>query len=113
MNIIIGMISPETNCAPKPASNSASFSAANRASLSRRRPNTFVNSCPVNASSTCALRAPVRRHCDTNSACERFMTRPASAMLTGIVTKAIDARTGERQTIIPTTPITMSSEPRS
>ena len=28
MNIIIGMISPETNCAPKLALNSSSFSSA-------------------------------------------------------------------------------------
>ena len=35
MNISTGMISPDTNCAPKPAVNSASFSRAKTSSTSR------------------------------------------------------------------------------
>ena len=95
MNIIIGIISPEMNCAPKLAANSSSFCASKRSSTSRRRPNTLVSSCPVNASSTSALRVPVCRHCATNSGWDRFMTSLAISMLTGMVTRAISARVGE------------------
>ena len=44
MNIIIGMISPDTNCAPKLALNSSSFSSANRCSTSAwAKPNTLTS----------------------------------------------------------------------
>ena len=62
MNIIVGMISPETNCAPKRPSNSSSFSSANVLSTSSWRPNTLTSACPVKVSSMWALSLPVRRH---------------------------------------------------
>ena len=51
MNIIDGMMIPETNCAPKLASKSSSFFSRNASSTSRRRPNTRTSSWPVNVSS--------------------------------------------------------------
>ena len=65
MNIIAGMIRPDTNCAPKLASNSFSLCSAKACSTSCRRPNTVTSSCPVNVSSMCALSRPVVFHCVT------------------------------------------------
>ena len=59
MNIIAGMMMPEMNWAPKLAWNSSSFCSAKPSSTSRWRPNTLTSSCPVNASSICALSWPV------------------------------------------------------
>ena len=83
MNIITGMIRPETNCAPKDALNSSSFSSAKTSSTSRCRPNTFTRSWPVNVSSMCALSRPVRRHCWMNIPCDRFMIRAVTHIATG------------------------------
>ena len=46
MNIIAGMMMPETNWAPKLASNSSSFFSPNAASTSRCRPNTLHQLVP-------------------------------------------------------------------
>ncbi len=43
MNIITGMISPETNCAPKLALNSSSFCRSNSRSASCWRPKTLTS----------------------------------------------------------------------
>ncbi len=59
MNIIDGMMIPETNCAPKLALNSSSFFAPNACSTSLRRPKTVTSSWPEKASSTWAFSAPV------------------------------------------------------
>ena len=79
MNIIIGMISPETNCAPKLASYSSSFSSAKRCSTSSWRPKTLTSAWPEKVSSMWALSWPVRRHCSMNMPCERFMIAPVDA----------------------------------
>ena len=58
----------------------------------------------------CALRAPVRRHCCTNSPCERFITCRATSIVSGTETRATIASSGEIQNIIPSTATTVSSE---
>ena len=110
MNIITGMIRPLTNCAPKDALNSSSFSSANVRSTSACRPNTLTRSWPVKVSSMWALRRPVRRHCWMNIPCERFMIRAVTTIVIGTVTSATSASVGEIQNIIDITPMTVSSE---
>jgi hypothetical protein len=110
MNIIIGMMSPEMNWAPKLEVNSFSFLSRNTSSTSGRRPNTFTSSWPVNASSMWAFRAPVWAHCATNSFCERFAICPVARIDSGMVTRAISASSGEITNIIASTPIRVSSE---
>ena len=110
MNIIAGMISPDTNCAPKLASYSFSLCSAKACSTSRRRPNTFTSSWPVNVSSMCALSRPVVFHCVTKWPCERRAIALVTDIDSGIVTSAIRASSGEMTNIIVTTPTTVSSE---
>ena len=85
MNIIAGLMMPEMNWAPKLASYSSSFVGANRSSTSRWRPNTFTSAWPVNASSTCALSAPVCCHWAMNCFCERLAICRVTSSDSGIV----------------------------
>ena len=90
MNIIAGMMMPETNWAPKLASYSSSFLAANGASTSRWRPKTLTSSWPVKASSIWRVeRAGVRPLRD-----EQLLRALGDLRVTstdsGIVTSAID-----------------------
>ena len=95
MNIIAGMMIPETNWAPKLAWNSSSFLSAKPASTSRCRPNTLTSSWPVNASSIWPFSAPVCVHCAMNCFCERFAIVLVTSIDSGTVTSAISASNGE------------------
>ena len=72
MKNIVGMISPETNCAPKLEVNRRSFLAAKTASTSACRPNTLTSDWPVKASSMWPFSSPVAFHWETNSFCDRL-----------------------------------------
>ena len=110
MNVMAGMISPDTNCAPKLASYSSAFFCRNRSSTSRCRPNTFTSACPVYVSSICPFSSPVCFHCATNSFCERLAISAVVTSVSGTVTSAISASVGERMNIITSTPSTVSSD---
>ena len=110
MNIVTGMIVPDTNCAPKLARYSSSFFSWNAASTSCCRPNTFTSSCPVNASSMSALSAPVCCHCAMNSGCERFAICRVATTDSGTATSAITASSGEIENIRISTPTIVSSD---
>ena len=101
MNIIAGMMMPETNWAPKLAWYSSSFFSSNAASTSRWRPNTLTSACPVNASSMWALSSPVCAHCAMNCGCDRLRDLRGDRRPTaGTVTSAISASSGEIKNII-------------
>ncbi len=110
MNVIAGWISPDANWAPKLAWYSSSFLAANRSSTSRCRPKALTSAWPVNVSSTCALSAPVWRHCATKRGCARLAICLMMVSDSGTVTMVITARSGEMVIIITTTPTMVSSE---
>ena len=110
MNVIAGWISPDANCAPKLAWYSSSFLAANRSSTSCCRPKALTSAWPVNVSSTCALSAPVWRHCATKRGCARLAICLMMVSESGTVTMVITARSGEIVIIITTTPTMVSSE---
>ncbi len=107
MNIIDGMMIPETNCAAKLASKSSSFLARKASSTSRRRPKTRTSSWPVNDSSIWPLSAPVCRHCATKCFWLRLPMARVSHSDTGIVTSAIKESSGETTNIISSTPNTV------
>ena len=65
---------------------------------------------PEKVSSTRAFRMPVAFHCATNSFCERRATSTVMTIVSGIVTSAITASSGEMMNIITSTPTTVSSE---
>ena len=110
MNIIAGMMIPETNCAPKLARNSSSFLAWNAASTSRCRPKTLTSSCPVNASSIWPFSSPVCFHWAMNCCCDRLAIWPVTTTDSGTATSATSASSGEIQNIMTSTPTTVSSE---
>ena len=95
---------PAMNCAMNPASYSSSFLLRNVASTSRWRPNTLTNEWPVNASSICALSAPVCRHWATNRPCERLVIALIVKIDSGTVITAMHASSGEMMNIITVTP---------
>lgn len=64
----------------------------------------------MKASSTCALSVPVRRHWAMNSPCDRFMIVRLTSSVTGTVTSATTASSGEMTTIMVMTPTTVSNE---
>jgi hypothetical protein len=104
------MINPDTNCAPKLASNSAWLCCSKACSTSRCRPKTLTSSWPVNDSSMCPLSRPVCFHCATNWPCERFAIAFVTNTESGTVTSAIAASSGEIRNIIDSTPATVSNE---
>ena len=110
MNIIVGMISPLTNCAPNDASYSLSFSSAKVRSTSSWRPNTLTSAWPEKVSSMWALSWPVRRHWSMNMPWLRFITAPVTTIVTGTVTSATSASCQEIENIITTTKTTVSNE---
>ena len=107
MNIIDGMMIPETNCAPKLAPKRSSFFSRNASSTSRRRPNTRTSSCPVKASSMWPFSAPVCRHWATKCFWLRLPMARVSQSDTGIVTSAMTASSGDTTIIMTTTPMTV------
>ena len=107
MNIIDGMMMPETNCAPKLASKRSSFLSRNASSTSRRRPNTLTSSWPVKASSIWPFSAPVWRHCATKCFWLRLPMARVSHSDSGIVTSAMSASSGDTTIIMTTTPSTV------
>lgn len=104
------MISPDTNCAPRAASNSSSLRRRNSASDSRCLPKTFTSWCPVNASSMWALRAPVLRHWAMNSFCARLPMNPVMKTDAGTTASAISDSSGEIVSIMTITPMTVSND---
>ena len=81
------------------------------ASTSRWRPNTLTSSWPVNASSMCALSAPVCFHCATNCFCERLAIRVVTSIESGIGDQRDQRQQRrDRRTSSPSTPTTVSSE---
>ena len=110
MNIVVGMINPEMNWAPKLAWYSCSFSASKRSWTSRCRPNTLTRECPLNASSICPLSRPVCAHWAMNLRFERLAIWRVTTITSGIVTRASDASNGEIEIIIATTPMTVNVE---
>ena len=79
MNIIVGMMIPEMNWAPKlRLVELARSSAAKRRLDLRCRPNTLTSSWPVKASSIWPFSAPVCRHWAMNCFCDRLRDRPWS-----------------------------------
>ena len=110
MNIIVGMIRPETNCARNDASYSFSFSSAKVRSIACWRPKTLTRSWPEKVSSMWALSLPVLRHWAMNWPCERFMILAVTNIETGTETSAISASSGEIQNIVDSTATTVSSE---
>ena len=110
MNIVAGMMMPDTNWAPNEALNSSSFLSSKTFSTSGWRPKTLTRLWPVNASSMCPLSSPVCRHCATNIFCERFAITVVTTIDSGMATRAISARSGEMTIIITSTPTTVSSE---
>ncbi len=95
MNIRVGMMTPLMNWARKLAVNRASLRSANSASASACRPKTLTSSCPVKVSSTTALTCPVLFHCWTKCPCERLPMAAVTSIVTGMVTSAITASSGE------------------
>ena len=95
MNIIVGMMMPLMNWAPKPASNRSSFLALNAARTSSWRPKTLTSWWPVKVSSTMPLSSPVLFHCCTKCFCERLPIVAVTTIEIGIVTSAISASSGE------------------
>ena len=110
MNIIVGMISPLTNCAPNDASYSLSFSSAKVRSTSSWRPKTLTSAWPEKVSSMWALSLPVRRHWSMNMPWLRFITAPVTTIVIGTVTSATSASCQEIENIMTTTKTTVSSE---
>ncbi len=51
-------------------------------------------------------------HCSTKSLCDRLAITVVITRVSGIVTRAISARSGEMTNIMVTTPITVSSDVR-
>ena len=81
----------------------------NRASTSLWRPNALTMACPVNASSTWALSAPVWPHWATKRVFDRAaMARIVSTEM-GIDTMATSDSSGEIQIIMATTPTSVSA----
>ena len=110
MNIIVGMMMPLMNWARKLAWCSWSLRSAKARSASARRPKTLTSSWPVQVSSTTALTSPVLFHCWTKCVWLRLPMAAVTSMVTGIVTRAMSASSGEIHTIIETIATTVSSE---
>ena len=110
MNIIIGMIRPETNCAPKLALNSSSFSSREALldlvlpaeHLDQRVPGEGLLDVRVELAGAPPL--------GDEQPCERFMIWPVTTIVSGTVTSATSASVGEIENIIASTPTTVSSE---
>ena len=110
MNVIAGMIMPLMNWAPKLAWKSSSFLTLKRSSTSFWRPKTLTRACPVKVSSIWPFSSPVFFHCPTKSFCERLAMSIVVTRVSGTVTRAITASSGESRNIITMTPITVSRE---
>ena len=112
-NIMIGIISPDRNCARRETSVKEALVDANAASTCGPRPKTLTSSCAVNASSICPLSVPVCAHWATYCPCERFMICPATSMTRGMASSATIVSCHETVSIMTTTPSTVQIDTSS
>ena len=95
MNIITGMISPETNCAPKLALKSSSFSCGEDLLDLALAAEHLDQRVAGEGLLDVRVERPVCRHCAMNRPCERFMIWPVTSIESGTVTSATSASSGE------------------
>ena len=73
------------------------------------RPKTLTTLWPVNISSTCPLRSPVRSHCAANCFCERLAMSTVSSTESGTASSEMRASSQLIDSIMMSTPTIVSS----
>ena len=110
MNIIVGWMIPEMNCALKLEAYMRSLSSSNSSIARCEWPNTFTRSWPVYICSTWPLSDPVHSHCDANCFWDRLAISIVTTNDRGTVSREITASSGDIQNMMIRIPITVSVE---